>query len=100
MGIVYKNMLYYTPPPDDLFKEVKAKCIEIWKTYDDEFRYATSKVNRIKDLENVSDNFMHMVAMFDLNNQMRLKDRLSSEACTHIRLRMIDGGAERELIVF
>lgn len=75
--------LYYTPPEDELFNEVKQKAMELWKIVDtdnDKFGYATEKINQIKDLENIGDNFMYIVAMFDLGNQRLLAQSLSERA--------------------
>ena len=94
------NKLYYTPPPDDIFNEVKAKSVEIWKTYNDDYGYATEKINRINGLENVQDNVMFIVAMFDINNQAKLADKLSPDSRKAIRERMLDGGNPEYLIKF
>lgn len=72
--------LYYTPPENHVFDEVKRECIKLWEKYDNTYGYVDSKVNRIKDLENVSDNFMYMVAMFDFINQTKLSYNLSASA--------------------
>jgi len=92
--------LYYEAPTDEIFNEVKEKAIEIWKTYDDTYGYASEKVGRIKDIGNVRDNVMFMVAMFDILNQRRLSALLSKEARQAIRDRMIDGGGSESSIVF
>lgn len=97
------TQLYYTPPTEDAFNEVKVRSIELWKEVDtdnDKFGYATEKINRIKDIHNVGDNFMYMVAMFDQGNQELLAEKLSEETRTAIRERMIDGGSEPQYIVF
>ena len=89
--------LYYTPPSQEIFDEVKAKAIVLWKVVDrdnDKYGYATEKIGRIKDLKNVEDNVMFIVAMFDINNQKLLAGELSEEARQAIRERMIDGGGE------
>ncbi len=89
--------LYYTPPSQEIFDEVKAKAMELWKVVDsdnDKYGYATEKIGRIKDLENVGDNLMFIVAMFDIYNQRLLANGLSEEARQAIRERMIDGGGE------
>jgi hypothetical protein len=83
---------YYTPPKDEQFAELKEKAIEIWKTYDNRFDYADEKINRIKDIGNVGDNFMFIVAMFDSDNQSRLADKLSQDTRDAVRERMIAGG--------
>ena len=75
---------YYTPPTDKVFNEIKEASIAIWKTYDDQFGYATEKINNIKDLKNIQDNAMYMVAMFDIQNQRRLFDLISDDAVAFI----------------
>lgn len=91
--------LYYIAPDQDIFEEVKSKCMEIWDTYDDEYGYASQKKNEI-DVENVSDNFMYMIAMFDSQNQRKLSSVLSEESKKQIRDRMLDGGTPIEYIYF
>ena len=63
---------YYTAPAQEIFDDVKQGAIALWQTYDDTYGYATDKVKRIKDIENVKDNTGYMVAMFDAENQQRL----------------------------
>lgn len=92
--------LYYTPPTNEIFNELKEAAIELWQTYDYEFGDATKKVNSIKDITNVQDNFMYMVAMFDMGNQRKLSALLSEETRKAIRERMIEGGNEEQYIVF
>jgi hypothetical protein len=87
-----KVNLYYKAPSQKIFDEVKAKSIEIWKTYSDEFGYQSEKVNRIKDLENISDNVLTMVAMFDHFNQAILSKKLSPEARKALADRLTAGG--------
>ena len=64
--------LYYTAPDDSIFEDIKTNAIKIWQGYDDTHGYATEKIDSIKDIKNVSDNYMHMVAMFDSSNQAKL----------------------------
>lgn len=90
------SKLYYTAPNQEVFEEVKSKAIEVWKTYDDTYNYATEKVARIKDITNVGDNMMFMVAMFDIDNQRKLAYKLSPETRQAVRERMIDGGQPSE----
>ena len=82
--------LYYTTPPEDVFNEVKKAAIEQWKTFDDTFGYATNKINRIKDLPNVEDNFMFIVSMFDPIQQRKLRNKLSAKARREVLDRLID----------
>lgn len=80
--------LYYTAPKDSTFENVKQEAIKIRETYDNEFWYATKKIDRIKDVENYKDNVMFIVAMFDSNNQRTLLNNISEEAKEEILLRM------------
>ena len=63
---------YYTAPPQEVFDEIKTAAIQIWSEYDDQYGYASGKIGRIKDIENVKDNAWYMVAMFDGHNQQKL----------------------------
>ena len=92
--------LYYTPPTEEEFAELKEKAIEIWKEYDDTYGYASEKINAIKDIRNIKDNFMYMVAMFGISNQGKLADKLSEKTTKAVRDRMIDGGNEPKYIKF
>ena len=93
-------MLYYTPPKEKYFNEVKEKAIEVWGTYDDDFGYASEKIAMIIDIKNIGDNFMYIVAMFDINNQEKLANKLSDGCRKAVRERMIDGGSPSGFIVF
>ena len=92
------SKLYYTPPSDKCFEELKEKAIEIWKTYDDTYKYATGKINRIKDIKNIQDNFMYILAMFDHINQRKVISKLSNETKEAIRIRLIDGGNDKSYL--
>lgn len=70
-------MLYYTPPPEAAFEDLKKAAIKLWSGYDDTYKYATSKIDIIKDIKNVKDNFMYMFAMFDRLNQRKLSADLT-----------------------
>ena len=72
--------LYYTAPADEIFEEVRQASIAIWKTYDNEHGYVDSKVDQIRDIENIKDNMMFMVAMFDIYNQEKLLSSVSEKA--------------------
>ena len=92
--------LYYTPPSEKCFNELKQKAIEIWQSYDNTYGDVDEKVGRIKDIRNIADNFMYMVAMFDFINQERLANLLSEETRQAVKERMIDGGNPPEYIKF
>lgn len=76
--------LYYIAPSDEIFNDIKTNAIKIWSGYDDEFGYASEKIDRIKDIENVDDNYMYMVAMFDDNNQAKLYALLKPESLDRV----------------
>ena len=59
---------------DEVFNELKEKAIEIWKTYDDTYGYATEKIDYLKSFGNVGDNFGTIIGMFDIHNQRKLYD--------------------------
>ena len=86
------SKLYYTAPAKKLFEEVRQKAIEIWQTYDDTYGYATGKINCIKEIKNIGDNFMYIVAMFDELNELKLSKSISKEARKAISERLASGG--------
>lgn len=83
--------LYYTPPSDEIFEEVRQRALDMWSQYD-HMDYVKSKQDRIKDIPNVQDNLMYMVAMFDIHNQQRLATTLSKEARQAIHERLVSSG--------
>jgi hypothetical protein len=62
---------YYIAPSQEVFDDIKQAAICVWNTYDNEFGYRTEKINKIKDLKNISDNYAYMIAMFVSFNQAR-----------------------------
>lgn len=70
---------------DAIFNEIKDKSIKLWSTYDDTYGYATEKINRIKDLENIRDNFSYILAMFDNKNLMKILQSVNEETEKFIR---------------
>lgn len=92
-------IIYYRAPSDEIFKEVKIAAVELWKEVDtdnDKYGYSSEKIKRIKDLKNIQDNMMYMVAMFDDDNQRLLAERLSPETRAAIRERLESGGLPEE----
>lgn len=73
-------MSYNDAPSDEIFNEIKEAAIEIWKTYDDRFGYATEKIEKVNSVQNVGSNWGFLVGMFDQNNQALLLNKLSLEA--------------------
>jgi plastocyanin domain-containing protein len=92
--------LYYSAPPQECFEDMKNCAIQIWKGYDNEYGYADEKINQIKDIGNVKDNFMYILAMFDDINQRKMGDILLEETKSEARARMIDGGMPGYMLPF
>jgi len=72
--------LYYTPPSDEIFEEVRQKAMEQWRDTVSHPKYIQEKIDRIEHIKNIGDNFMYIVMMFDMHHQWRLAQRLSEEA--------------------
>jgi len=70
---------YYIPMTDEAFEDIKQNAIRLWETYDNEFGYVDDKVARIKDIENIGDNAMYIIAMFDNFNIIKLFRMLKTE---------------------
>ncbi len=92
--------LYYTPPTDEEFEELKEKAIKVWEPMGSEPSYAQGKIGKIEDMKNIGDNFMYIVAMFDYKNQEKLSEKLSQKTKKAVRDRMIDGGIHPSMIPF
>src|SRR3990167_8945290 len=78
-GMMGNQENYYKAPTQEIFDEIKEQATKIWQTYDNQFGYVDEKVNRIKNIQNFADNAMHIVAMFDVNNQRRLLSLVDQE---------------------
>ncbi len=83
-----KQKLYYTAPSDESFEDMKRCAIELWNEYDNSFSYVDEKVNAIKDLENVGDNFMFIYGMFDSTNQIKIANRLKNKTLKELGERL------------
>lgn len=90
--------LYYFPPEDWQFDELKREAIALWSTMGSEPTYSQEKIGRIKDIKNVEDNFMYILAMFDVFNQKKVIKKLSKETKQAIMERLIDGGSDIYII--
>jgi len=82
---------YYKQPKQEYFDELKLACIKFWGAFDNQFGYATEKINSIKDLENNSTNYMMMVKMFHQLNWEVLAELLSLEVRNDISIRLNAG---------
>lgn len=85
---------YYIAPSDEIFEDIKASAIKLWKTFDNEYGYVDGKLERIKNIQNISDNAWYIVAMFDGNNQLKLLNMVQrADTKTKLREVLIFGGA-------
>lgn len=90
--------LYYVPPSDAAFEDMRKACLDVWGKYKDEpGDYFEEKTQRIPIMSNISDNFMYLFAMFDMNNQRQVISLLEPSTIEAVRERLIAGGS-RELI--
>jgi len=82
------SKLYYVTPSDEIFNEVKSVCLRIRKDHD----FCNEKTDYIKTIENVKDNFMYLVAIFDDIAIPILASNLSTKAKKEIYNRLIAWG--------
>lgn len=86
----FMKTIYYTPPEQCFFDELKKCAITIWSSYPDP--YKSEKIESIYNLQNVSDNFMYMVAMFDSQNQIELSNLVSDRCKREVSERLFSSG--------
>lgn len=80
--------LYYVAPSDHLFKEMKKKAVAVWMLMDDPCE-ANENIDRIRGMQNIRDNFMTILAMFDDQNQRTLLKFASPELKQAIQERIL-----------
>ena len=61
------------------FDELKQNAIKIWKTYDDTYGYASEKISRLNQFDNIKDNYGTIIGMFDTRNQRKLYDSVDDD---------------------
>lgn len=79
---------WYKAPSNKVFNDLKENAIKIWQTYDNTYGYVDEKVGRIKDLENIRDNWTILITMFDSHNQKRLFNQVTLEASRRLLQRV------------
>lgn len=88
--------LYSIAPSDDCFNDMKAAAMVVWNKYREPYR--SQKLERVKDIKNVADNFIYIFAMFDTENQIKVVAQLKEETKEALRERLVSGGnSERYL---
>lgn len=80
--------LFYTPPKDESFNELKEVCIKFWKIFDNQFGYSKEKIDTIKDLPNEGSNFIYMIQMIHPNSRKFIANVLSLETRNEISMRL------------
>ena len=83
--------LFYTPPKDEYFEELKSICIRFWEVFPEnrlEQDYVKSKIDQIKNLKNEGSNFVMMVQMIHQNSREILAKSLSLETRNEISMRI------------
>ena len=91
--------LFYTPPKDECFEELRKLCISFWRSFN-EVEYVEEKVNRIKDLTNEGSNFVMMVQMIHPVAREIIAKALSLETRNEISMRLYGWETENEFDFF
>jgi hypothetical protein len=95
-----ETKIYYKPPKQECFDDLKSACIRYFKTFDNDFGYADEKIKTLESLENVGGNFMTMVKMFHPLAWEVIAELLTLETRVHISARLEDGGHSLETDFF
>lgn len=108
--------LYYTPPPDEIFEEVKKEVIkQIENEIDEEYEnhseeeiedgeYDSSliteceeKIEKLSNLKNIGDNIIYLLLQISMFRQNCCYKQLSEEAKKEITKRRTAGSLEEQL---
>lgn len=81
--------LYYIPPEDEIFKNLKYWCIAVWNSIDGDKYEINESVKRLNNMGNIGDNFMTMLAMFDNVNIVLVSQYLNQDTRKAIYDRLI-----------
>ena len=68
--------LYYVPPSDEIFENMKTHALLLWQAIANNPSYYEEKTTRLKSRTNIGENFMYTLAEFDEGNQQRLMQHL------------------------
>ncbi len=109
--------LYYTPPPDEIFEEVKKEVInQIQNEIDEEYEDRSEeeiedgeynsdlverlqeKIEKLSNLKNIGDNVIYLLLQITSYPQERCYRQISKEAREEIEKRRIAGSLEETLI--
>jgi hypothetical protein len=95
-----ETKIYYKPPKQEYFDDLKSSCIRYWKTFDNDFGYTDEKIKTLESLENVGGNFMTMVKMIHPLAWEVIAELVTLETRVHISVRLEDGGDSLETDFF
>jgi hypothetical protein len=95
-----ETMIYYKPPGQKYFDDLKSACIRYFKTFDNDFGYVDEKIKTLESLENVGGNFMSMVKMIHPLAWEVIAEIVTLETRVHISARLEDGGHNLETDFF
>lgn len=90
-----KTHLFYKPPSNEIFNEVRGLFIKFWcANFDNTFGYVDGKVERLRSMTNSGSEFMGMFQMLHHNTLKEFVNTniMSNEAKKEFILRLIDGG--------
>jgi hypothetical protein len=91
--------LFYTPPKDECFEELRTICIRFWRTFD-EVEYVEEKIDRVKNLKNEGCDFVTMVQMIHPVSREVISKALSLETRNEISMRLYGWEKENEFDFF
>jgi hypothetical protein len=93
--------LFYKPPKDESFNELREVCIKFWNTFfSDDEDYRDEKIGRIMDLPNTGSNFISMVQMIHPVSHEVIAKSLSLETRNAISMRLHGWETEKEFDFF
>jgi hypothetical protein len=95
-----ETKIYYKPPKQEYFDDLKSACIRYFKTFDNDFGYVDEKIKTLESLENVGGNFMTMVKMIHPLAWEVITEIVTLETRVHISARLEDGGHNLETDFF
>lgn len=84
---------YYEAPTHPVWQHIRVNALMVWADYLKDVinkEYVREKFYRILNMENVKDNYMTIIAMFDLPNQGKLWKLLDTDVLVMLRDTFID----------
>lgn len=76
--------LYYQTPPDEIFNEIKSACITQWNLIGRHKSYLDEKLSRVNRMQNISDNYATMIAMFHTRHRQAVYSKLDDKCLEYL----------------